>query len=151
MPLISTTDETLGLFFCGSNNCSPTRSKKGLWRTALVLSVLGVCWEIIWRYKLDAAKRWLAKGKEGREWWEWRRERRGGAAGEDDQSSGLFSIMSSPVSIDIRIKLLRDLPGLQCDQYGNVYPDVTNVFHRVTLNMTRPHEQPPPSVLLNRP
>ncbi|KAM7406222.1 hypothetical protein PAMP_000611 [Pampus punctatissimus] len=42
-----------------------------------------------------------------------------------NQFSSPNSIMSSPVSIDLRIKLLRDLRELQSDQCsGNVGPDV---------------------------
>lgn len=56
-----------------------------------------------------------------------------------NQFSTPVSTMSSPVSTNLRIKLLRDLPELQYDQYsGNVYPDLTDVCHGVTLNTTHP-------------
>lgn len=84
--------------------------------------------------------RWRGE-KEGRDGWS-EKEKRAGGAGVgwgDDQFSTPVSIMSSPVRTDLRIKLLRELPELRCDQYsGNVYPDLTDVCHRVTLNMTRP-------------
>lgn len=92
------------------------------------------------------AKWWLdgERGKESREWWERDRKKETGGGGgrEGDQFSTPVSIMSLPVSTDSRIKLLRDLPELQYDQYsGNVYPDLTDVCHGVTSNMTRPVSQ----------
>lgn len=148
-------------FFWGGGVSSHTRSdQKGPRRTAAVLSQLRVCWEIIWHH---GARRWLdGEGKKKAETDGARKKKkepegRGWEGVGDDQFSTPVSIMSSPVRTDLRIKLLRDLPELRCDRYsGNVYPDLTDVCHRVTLNMTRPsaslsHTLPSPHVHLNRP
>lgn len=56
-----------------------------------------------------------------------------------NQFSSPVSIMSSPVSIDLRIKLLRDLPELQSDRCpGNASPDVTDTHHTAAQNTTDP-------------
>lgn len=56
-----------------------------------------------------------------------------------DQFSSPISIMSSPVSIDLRIKLLRDLPELQADRCPDVAgPDVTDTRGTVAQNTTDP-------------
>lgn len=56
-----------------------------------------------------------------------------------NQFSSPVSIMSSPVSLDLRIKLLRDLPELQFNRCsGNVYPDVTDTCHTAAQNITNP-------------
>lgn len=56
-----------------------------------------------------------------------------------NQFASPISIMSSPVSIDLRIKLLRDLPELQSDQCtSSVGPDVTDMHHTVPQNTTDP-------------
>lgn len=82
---------------------------------------------------------------EGREWWdkearetreaersasEWvRGKEMEGGEGERETGHNQF-IMSSPVNIDLRIKLLRDLPELQSDQcWRNVGPHVTQAHH----------------------
>lgn len=90
-------------------------------------------------------------GKEGeeiedREWWdkEAREKREAEGSGSvwgrgHNQFSSPVSIMSSPVSIDLRIKLLRDLPELQSDRCsGNVGPDVTDMHQAATQSATDP-------------
>lgn len=85
------------------------------------------------------------------------KKRDGGVGWEGNQFSTPVSIMSSPVIADLRIKLLRELPELQYDQYsGNIYPELTDVCHGVTLNTTRPsaslsHTPPSSCVHLKRP
>lgn len=47
--------------------------------------------------------------------------------------------MSSPVSIDLRIKLLRDFPELQSDRCpGNIGPDATDTHHTAAQNTSDP-------------
>ena len=56
-----------------------------------------------------------------------------------NQFSSPVSVMSSPVSIDLRIKLLRDLPELQPDRCpGNAGPVDTDMHCAASQNTTNP-------------
>lgn len=117
-------------FFSGSTDSSHRR-------TASVLLLLRVCWEIIWHLRV----KWWLDGEGGKAENDGsekeKRGRRVGVGG--DQFSTPVSTMSLPVSTNLRIKLLRDLPELHYDRYsGNVYPDLTDMCHGVTLNTTHP-------------
>lgn len=91
-------------------------------------------------------------GAERKEWWdketgEKRRKAEGSGSvrgrikGErgHNQFSWPISIMSSPVSIDLRINLWRDFPELQSDRcVANVAPDVTDTHQTHSQNTADP-------------
>lgn len=150
--------------FCVSTGSSPNTSllsdQKGLWYTAPVLCHTAQC--LLGNNLTSCARhiqamcrggggrekkkrRWEGE-REGREWWDkearekWEAERSGRERERGrNQFSSPVSIMSSPVSLDLRIKLLRDLPELQFNRCsGNVYPDVTDTCHTAAQNITNP-------------
>lgn len=107
-------DETCGFFFGGGGVSSTFSYQERSKRLGLVTAPRLLGNNLTSRSQ--TMTRWKGE-KEGRDGWSEKEKRAGGAGvGGDDQFSTPVSIMSSPVRTDLRIKLLRDLPELRCNQ-----------------------------------